>query len=228
LFAELSEVAPNSGRRLWRGLEQPLYQRKGQVRYLCSLPTPPFEPEEWPQVVINAFQTLSDNNWVPCATLIIGLPDEQEEDIQLTIDLVKKLHSYKSLIVPLFMVSEGGLIDKTKSFQIDAINRKESELFLTCWQHNLDWAKIFLNEYFVTKAGFGKGYGIKLVFSYALKQAQILLETCKEKYDYNIPAMIKDAREGKYPVALPMRLISKVIMGKTSATAHKQNNGNQE
>ncbi|MCL4429296.1 MAG: hypothetical protein M1167_00950, partial [Chloroflexi bacterium] len=41
------------------------------IRQLMAGKAKPFEPEEWPQVVINAFQTLSDNNWVPCATLII-------------------------------------------------------------------------------------------------------------------------------------------------------------
>lgn len=186
------------------------------IRQLMAGKAKPFEPEEWPEVVLSAFKTLSDNNWVPCATLIIGLPDEQEEDAQLTIDLVKKLNEYKSLIVPLFMVSEGGLKDKAKSFKVGGITRKQSELFMTCWQHNLDWAETFLNEYYVTKAGFGKGYGIKLVFSYGLKQAQNLLKLGREKYDYNIPAMIKDSEEGKYPVALPIRLISKVMMGRGS------------
>lgn len=186
------------------------------IRQFMAGKAKPFEPEEWPRVVVDAFRTLSDNNWVPCATLIIGLPDEQEEDIQLTIDLIKKLHDFKSLIVPLFMVSEGGLKDKAKSFTIENITRTGSELFLTCWQHNLDWSETFLKEYFVTKAGFGKGYGIKLIFSYGRKQAQSLLDTCKEKYDYNIPAMIKDSQEGKFPVALPIRLISKVVMGKGS------------
>ena len=173
----------------------------------------PFTPEEWPQTVVNAFQILSDNNWVPCATLIIGLPGEKEEDVQLTINLVEKLHDYKSLIVPLFMVSEGGLKDKAQSFKIGDVTKKQSELFLTCWQHNLDWAETFLNEYFVTKAGFGKGYAIKLIFTYGLKQAKSLLKTCKEEYDFDMPAMIRDAREGKFPVALPIRMITKV-MGK--------------
>jgi len=125
------------------------------IRELMAGKAKPFEPEQWPQVVVDAFQILSDNNWVPCATLIIGLPGEQEEDVQLTIDLVKRLHEYKSLLVPLFMVSEGGLKDQAKSFKIESITHKQSELFIACWQHNLDWAETFLNEYFVTKAHFG-------------------------------------------------------------------------
>ena len=189
------------------------------IRELMAGKAKPFEPEQWPQVVVDAFKILSDNNWVPCATLIIGLPGEQEEDVQLTIDLVKRLHEYKSLLVPLFMVSEGGLKDKAKSFKIENITHKQSELFLACWEHNLDWAETFLNEYFVTKARFGKGYAMKLVFSYGLKQAKSLLKTCKEDYDYNLIAMIKDAREGKFPVSLPIRVITKIMSVKGSKTS---------
>ncbi len=172
----------------------------------------PFEPEQWPQVVVDAFQTLSDNNWVPCATLIIGLPDEQEEDVQLTIDLIEKLHDYKSLIVPLFMVSEGGLKNKAQSFHIDQLTRKQSELFVKCWQHNLHWSKIFLDEYNITKNSFGTGYGIRLILAYGIKQAGKLLKKCENDYDYNIQAFIKDAREGKIKgTPIPLRLIYKVL-----------------
>ena len=158
----------------------------------------PFTPEQWPQVVVDAFQILSDNNWVPCATLIIGLPGEQEEDVQLTIDLVEKLHDYKSLIVPLFMVSEGGLKDKTTSFTIDTITRKQSELFLKCWEHNLDWSNSFLREYFVTQGS--KGYGLRIIFKYGIAEAKKLIRICREDYEYDLPTMIKDAREGKISV----------------------------
>ena len=187
------------------------------IRTLMAGKAKPFTPEQWPDVVQTGFKLLTESNWVPCATLIIGLPGETEEDIDLTIDLVHKLHEYKSLLVPLFMVSEGGIKDKVKSFKVEDITRKQSELFLECWQHNLDWAKTFLDEYYLTKVNFGKGYGIKLVFSYGLKQANSLMKICKEKYECNIPAMVKDASEGKFPVALPIRIITKAMsIGKSS------------
>ncbi len=189
------------------------------IRELMAGKAKPFEPEQWPQVVADSFKILSDNNWVPCATLIIGLPGEKEEDVQLTIDLVSRLHEYKSLLVPLFMVSEGGLKDKAQSFKIQNITHIQSELFVACWQHNLDWAETFLKEYFVTKAGFGKGYALRLVLSYGLKQAKSLMKTCKTDYDYNLPAMIKDAREGKFPVALPLRIVTKIMSVRGSSKA---------
>ena len=131
---------------------------------------------------------------------------------QLTIDLVEKLHNYKSLIVPLFMVSEGRLKDKVQSFTIDKMTQKQSELFVKCWQHNLDWSKTFLDEYVVTKSRFGTGYGIRLTFNYGVKQVSKFLKICENDYNYNLPAFLSDVREGKIKVApLPFRPLYKVL-----------------
>ena len=54
---------------------------------------------------MDAFDIMERNFWVPCATLIIGFPGETEKDVELTIDLIEELKSYKSLIVPLLLVS---------------------------------------------------------------------------------------------------------------------------
>ncbi len=121
------------------------------IRTLMAGKAKPFTPEEWPKVVEDAFHILKENNWVPVATLIIGLPGEEEEDVQLTIDLVNRLRGCKSLLVPLFMVEEGGLKGKVSSFTIDKITRKQGELFLDCCDHNLYWSDSFLKEYFLTK-----------------------------------------------------------------------------
>ncbi len=184
------------------------------IRNLMVGKAKPFSPEEWPKVVEDAFHILNQSNWVPLSTLIIGLPGEEEEDTQLTIDLVNRLRSYKSLIVPLFMVGEGGLKGKAESFTIDKINRKQGELFLKCWEHNLEWSDTFLKEYFVTK-GTGRGYGARLVFSYAIKQGKKLVSTCQKDYDCDVQTMIKDAKAGKIKVApLPARLIYQLVKRK--------------
>jgi len=177
----------------------------------------PFKPEDWPCVVMNAFEILSENSWVPCATLIIGLPGETEKDIDLTIDLIEELRSFKSLIVPLFLVSEGGIKDRAESFTVKKMTPKHSELFLKCWEHNLDWGDTFLKEYFVTQGG-GKGYGLRVVFSYAIKQGKKLIKKCRNEYEYDLPAMIKDARNGKINVApLPIRFIYRLLQSKVHA-----------
>jgi radical SAM superfamily enzyme YgiQ (UPF0313 family) len=171
----------------------------------------PFEPEDWPQVVTDAFEVMAKNYWVPCATLIIGFPNETDEDIDLTLDLLEELKPFKSLIVPLFLVSMGELKDKTESFTIDKMTAKQSELFMKCWEHNINWGQTLLQEYFLTNTGI-KGYGLKFLFSYASKQAKKLIQQCKTDYDCDLAAMIRDQRSGKISLGpAPIRFIYRFL-----------------
>ncbi|MEJ2242755.1 MAG: radical SAM protein [Candidatus Bathyarchaeota archaeon] len=171
----------------------------------------PFDPKDWPQVVKNAFEIMSENYWVPCATLIIGLPGETEKDIDLTIDLLEELKKFKSLVVPLFLVSMGGLKDKTESFVIENMTPKEAELFLKCWEHNISWGSTLLGEYFLTNSGV-KGYALRFLFSYGIKHARNLIKTCKEEYNYDLATMLKDERKGLITVGpAPIRFIYKYL-----------------
>jgi radical SAM superfamily enzyme YgiQ (UPF0313 family) len=171
----------------------------------------PFEPEDWPEVVIDAFEVMEKNCWVPCATLIIGLPGETDRDLELTIDLLEELKNFKSLIVPLFLVSMGGLKHKTESFNIKNMTPKQAELFLKCWEHNIDWGQTLMQEYFWTKKGV-RGYGLRFLFSYASKEARKLIRKCKEEYNYDLAAMIRDDRNGEITVGpAPIRFIYKYL-----------------
>ena len=169
----------------------------------------PFEPEDWPQVVIDAFEIMEKNHWVPCATLIIGFPDETEKDIELTIDLLEELKGFKSLIVPLFLVSMGGLKYKTESFNIENMTPKQAELFLKCWEHNISWGQKLMQEFFLTNSGV-RGYALRFLFSYGCNEANKLIHRCKKEYNYDIAKMIREQRGGKTTIGpAPIRFIYK-------------------
>jgi len=171
----------------------------------------PFEPQDWPSVVVDAFEVMSDNFWVPCATLIIGFPDETDRDADLTIDLLDELKGVKSLIVPLLLVSMGSFKDKVKSFTYSRMTPKQSELFLRCWEHNISWGRNLLEEYFVVNSGV-KGYGLKFLFSYSMNQAQKVIDTCRKDYNYDMTAMIKDAKAGNASFGpAPIRFIYRLL-----------------
>ncbi|MEM2130648.1 MAG: hypothetical protein QXZ70_08640, partial [Candidatus Bathyarchaeia archaeon] len=167
----------------------------------------------WPQVVLNAFEILSENNWVPCATLVLGLPEETERDTEFTLSLVEELKPFKSLIVPLFLVSTGGLKDKAESFTLDKMTPKHSELFLKCWKHNLEWAPILVKEWAnLSIKNPILRHGLNLIMSYGIKQAMKLIQICERDYDCNIPDMVRDYRNGEIEVQpLPVRLVHQVI-----------------
>ena len=155
----------------------------------------PFTPEEWPEVVLRAFEILSENNWVPCATLILGLPGEKERDLEATVDLIEELRPFKSLIVPLFLVATGGLKGKAASFGLEEMGQRHSEVFLKCWEHNLDWGPTLIKEW--TERNLRNPiarHGVKLILSYAIKQGRRLIDRCKKEYDYDLKAMIEDLK----------------------------------
>jgi len=98
----------------------------------------PFKPEDWPELVTEAHKLLQDNRWVPCSTLIVGLPGESPDDVAKTIELVDDLSGYKSLIVPLFFVPLGRL-NQEKSFGVKDMGPEHWRLLAACLEHDLRW-----------------------------------------------------------------------------------------
>ncbi|MEM3479092.1 MAG: radical SAM protein [Candidatus Bathyarchaeia archaeon] len=174
----------------------------------------PYSPNDWPDIVVRAFEILNENNWVPCATLILGLPGEEEKDVELTISLVARLRPFKSIIVPLFFVSMGGLKDRTKSFTIDDLTPKHAELIFRCWKHNFEWMKAIFNEWSersIRSRVIRKG--LKIIVSYGIKQVLKYMDICERDYNYDLRAMIKDFRSGslKAEEPLPIRILRPII-----------------
>jgi hypothetical protein len=105
----------------------------------------------------------------------------------------------------------GGFKDKTESYRFDRFTPKQAELFLRCWEHNINWGETLLGEYFVTNNG-AKGYALKFLFAYSMNQAKKLIQTCEHDYDYDLAAMIKDAKNGKAAFGpAPIRFIYKFL-----------------
>ncbi len=101
------------------------------------------EPKEWPNMVVNAFKVLSKNNWVPAATILMGLPGEREEDVLKNIELIEELKNIRSLIVPLSYVS----VSNKSSFNIKEASPLYKKLFKKCWKHNFSWMNSLYNDY---------------------------------------------------------------------------------
>ena len=64
----------------------------------------PYKPEQWREIVSEAFGILNDNDWYPLATLIVGLPDETEADVAEKLSLMGDLHDFNAFYVSLFFV----------------------------------------------------------------------------------------------------------------------------
>jgi radical SAM superfamily enzyme YgiQ (UPF0313 family) len=108
----------------------------------------PFKPEQWKEVVTQAFGILNDNSWYPLATLIVGLPDEKEEDVADTLELMDDLKDYNAFYVPLFFVPlENCLLMNKHGAELDSLSKIRWEFLIRCWQYNVRiWRDTFLEH----------------------------------------------------------------------------------
>ncbi|MEM2098802.1 MAG: radical SAM protein [Candidatus Bathyarchaeia archaeon] len=110
----------------------------------------PYKPDQWQEIVTTAFGILNDNNWYPLATLIIGLPEENEEDVIQTLELMDALKDYKAFYVPLFFVPlENCILMNKKGAELDSLSKARWEFFIRCWEYNIRiWRDTFLGNRF--------------------------------------------------------------------------------
>lgn len=101
----------------------------------------PFAIEDWQSVVLEGLRVLNENNWFPAMTLIVGNPDETDEDIMATLDLVYEIERrglfaflIPSIFTPLHdtrMEMEEGV---TQTRQLSTL---QWQLMMKCWKMNL-------------------------------------------------------------------------------------------
>jgi len=110
----------------------------------------PYKPEQWQEVVTQAFGILNDNDWYPLATLIVGLPDEKEEDVMQTLELMDKLKDYNAFYVPLFFVPlENCVLMNNKGAELDSLSQARWDFFIRCWEYNIRiWKDTFIGARF--------------------------------------------------------------------------------
>ena len=108
----------------------------------------PFKPEQWKEIVRQSFGILNDNDWYPLATFIVGLPDENEDDVAETLELMDDLRDYQAFYVPLLFVPlENCLLMNKRGAEANSLT-KARWLFITrCWEYNVRiWRDTFLEQ----------------------------------------------------------------------------------
>ncbi|PMB74767.1 radical SAM protein [Candidatus Bathyarchaeota archaeon] len=137
LFAKISEIILQ--KQSWWGAEVGIETGSPELaKKMMPAKAHPFKPEEWPDVVRQGMGLMHDNKLVPACTLIVGVPEETEEDLIKTIELVEDLKGVRSLIVPLFFVPMGKLRDEDW-FKETGMNQLHTELLIKCLKHDFYW-----------------------------------------------------------------------------------------
>lgn len=101
----------------------------------------PFSIDYWPSVVLEGLRVLNENNWFPAMTLIVGNPDETDEDIMETLDLVYEMERrglFAFLIPSIFTPLHDTRMEMEKGVtQTRQLTPLQWQLMMKCWKMNL-------------------------------------------------------------------------------------------
>ncbi|MEM3602578.1 MAG: radical SAM protein [Candidatus Bathyarchaeia archaeon] len=137
LFSKIAEIILQN--QSWWGAEIGIETGSSELaRKIMPAKAHPFKPEEWPDVVRTGMGLMHDNRLIPACTLIVGFPEESENDIIRTIELVEDLKDVRSLIVPLFFVPMGKLKNENW-FKETEMTKLHWQLLITCLKHDFYW-----------------------------------------------------------------------------------------
>ena len=99
----------------------------------------PLDVKDWHEIVTQGLGIMNDNGWYPLCTMMTGLPEESEDDILQTLELMDKMRSYTLFYVPLlFIPLEDAVLRSAKRCDLGHINDLQWEFIATSWRRNLD------------------------------------------------------------------------------------------
>jgi hypothetical protein len=101
----------------------------------------PFPIDEWPSVVMRGLEILNKHNWFPAMTLIIGSPNETDDDVRATLDVIYEVERrglfaffIPSIFTPLHDTRMENQKGVTETRQLTAL---QWQLMMKCWKMNL-------------------------------------------------------------------------------------------
>ncbi len=109
----------------------------------------PWRVEDWHEIAEESTEIMNRNYWYPCYTLILGLPEETEDDAKATLELIKRLDKYRCWIFPLFFVPMGHSMLEHENFAKPEILKYDiyREILYETLEHNIKFTKFVLDKF---------------------------------------------------------------------------------
>jgi len=146
LVSKLMEIVMGDGSQDYLGVEVGI--ETGSVRLakeIMPAKSAPYKVDEYPETVEQAFKIMHENKIIPAGTMIVGLPEETEDDVYKTIELVDNLRSYRSILVPMFFVPMGYFKNKDWFTRIK-LTDAHIELYRKVFWHDVYWGEEIINH----------------------------------------------------------------------------------
>lgn len=151
----------------WMGVQPGLeYASPRLVRRFMPFKVKPYSPEEYPETIREGWKVMNQHHFYPCATLIVGHPGEELDEVQQTIDLVRTLSEtdrVHGILAPLLYVD---YYRPHQTMDFDRMHPKHWELYYYCWKHNV---REFRERVWVASQSFGLLHRmVSIVGTYAI------------------------------------------------------------
>ena len=104
----------------------------------------PYSVDNWPELVVQGVGAMNDYDWWPLCTIMTGQPDETEEDVIATLNLIDDLrnHNAKMFYTPvLFIPLKEAILGNHRRTDLKNLTELQWEILARCWRNNIDfWA----------------------------------------------------------------------------------------
>jgi radical SAM superfamily enzyme YgiQ (UPF0313 family) len=102
----------------------------------------PYSVDHWPELVVQGVGIMNDFDWWPLCTIMTGQPDETEDDVRATLDLIDDLrnHNAKMFYTPvLFIPLKEAVLGNHRRTNLKNLSELQWEVIARCWKNNIDF-----------------------------------------------------------------------------------------
>jgi radical SAM superfamily enzyme YgiQ (UPF0313 family) len=169
----------------------------------------PYSVDNWPELVVQGVGAMNDYDWWPLCTIMTGQPDETEEDVRATLDLIDDLrnHNAKMFYTPvLFIPLKEAVLGSHRRSTLKNLSELQWEVISRCWRNNIDfWSPdkkwilnpiFFFSHWFYARWKHGKKATIPMMHLAGFPIAQKNNKLCSPEYCQGIPPRQNNGRQG--------------------------------
>jgi radical SAM superfamily enzyme YgiQ (UPF0313 family) len=158
----------------------------------------PYSVDRWPELVIEGIGILNDHDWWPLCTIMTGQPEETDDDVRATLDLIDDLrnHHAKMFYTPvLFIPLKEAVLGNHHRTNLTNLSQLQWEVLSRCWRNNIDfWTPdlkwiygpmFFLSHWFYARWRHGKKATLPMMHLAGLPISPKYDKPCEYEYCQN-------------------------------------------
>lgn len=99
----------------------------------------PFTVDKWPELVAQGIGIMNDHDWYPLCTIMAGMPNEKEEDVLATLELIDDLKGLRLFYTPvLFIPLKEAILHDAHRASLKNFNKLHWDFITTSWRRNIE------------------------------------------------------------------------------------------